>query len=446
MIAAMRIARLLAVVALVLGGCGNDGQSAAHAAPTRAPRPVAGASCPVNVAHTLGAIARRIYGQAAHGRNVVSARRRLARSQRLAAAVAATDPRATRTALLPLLKHQIRAIRITRGAHLLGVVSGPPALAPVRGVLRLHGRPVGRYVLAVAQDGAIARITHSLVGGRVEIRDAAGRTVAASGRNPADRAVADSGARTNAPESNVGPVRRAPLDLPRLHAGRRVRGRQAAATPTTTSFQARAYPSGALTVALRLPPMTSADCGATPRATVAATVGAVGERLARTEARGPTVQRVLRHVATDARFQRAVATDDPVALRAAIIRFFRTRSLHVVRIRATTANGRLVGDVGGPFVLCPASRTIRDGRGRPIGTVTLSVQDDSGYIKLMHRFTGAAVVLRTTTQTVPGSTLMPGPAMIPAHGSVTWNGRTFDTYTFDAGAFPAGPLTVALLL
>ena len=424
----MRTARLLTVVALLIAGCGDNEQPAAHAAATSAPRPVAGASCPANVAHTLGVIARRIYGQAAHGRNVVSARRRLARSRRLAAAVAADDPARTRAAVMPLLKHQIRAIKITRGRHVLAVISGPPTLAPLRGVLRdAQGRPVGRYVLAVAQDGAIARITHSLVGGRVEIRNAAGRVVAASGADARGRrrtvAVLSAGA-------NGGAVR----------AGGSVH------LPHAISFPARAYPTGALTITIQPPPTTPADCGPTPRATVAATVGAVGERLARTEAQGPTVQRVLRHVATDPRFAHAVATDDPTALRTAIIRFFRTRSLHVVRVRATTTDGRLVGDVGGPYVLDPASRTVRDTNGSPIGTVTLSVQDDTGYIKLMHRFTGAAVILRTATQTVPGSTLMPGPPTIPPRGSVTWRGRTYDTYTFTTGAFPSGPLTVALLL
>jgi hypothetical protein len=423
----MRTAHLLAVVALVLVGCGNGRQPAARAAAaTSAPRPVAGASCPTNVAHTLESIARRIYGQAAHGRNVVSARRRLARSRQLAAAVAAGDPARTRAALMPLLKHQIRAITITRGRQVLAVISGPPALAPLRGVLRnAEDRPVGRYVLAVAQDGAIARITHSLVGGRVEIRTAAGRVVAASGTDARGRGrtITVLGAGANAAVARTG-----------------------GSMPHAISFPARAYPSGTLTVALRLAPITTADCGATPSATVAATIGAVGQRLARTEAQGPTVQRVLRHVATDPRFAQAVANDDPVALRTAIIRFFRTRSLHVVRVRATTVDGRLVGDVGGPYVLGPASRTVRDRHGNPIGTVTLSVQDDTGYIKLMHRFTGATVVLRTATQTVPGSTLMPGPPTIPPRGSVLWHGRTFDTSTFTAGAFPSGPLTVALLV
>ncbi|HEV7492279.1 hypothetical protein [Baekduia sp.] len=436
----MKTARLLAVVALVLAGCGNGRQPAARAAAaTSAPRPVASAPCPTNVTHTLGAIARRIYGQAAHGRNVVSARRRLARSRRLAAAVAAGDRARTHAALTPLLKHQIRAITITRGRHVLATISGPPTLAPLRGVLRdTHGRPVGRYVLAVAQDGAIARITRSLIGGRVEIRNARGRLVANSGAGAhgSHQMVASSGAGGRRPRPTVA-MSGVDGNGGAVHA---------ASSASSLSFPARAYPTGALTITLRLPATSLATCGDTPTATVAATIGAVGQRLARTEAQGPTVQRVLRHVATDAHFAQAVATDDPVALRTAIIRFFRTRSLHVVRVRATAADGQLVGDVGGPYVLGPASRTVRDARGHPIGTVTLSVQDDTGYIKLMHRFTGAVVVLRTPAGTVPGSTLMPGPSTIPPRGRVTWNGRTYATYAFAAGAFPSGPLTVALLL
>lgn len=75
-----------------------------------------------------------------------------------------------------------------------------------------------------------------------------------------------------------------------------------------------------------------------------------------------------------------------------------------MRIRAVTAGGRLVNDVGGPYVLAPASAPVRS-RGHVVGRVTLSIQDDTGYIKLTHRFTGAAVVLRTLAGEVPGSRL-----------------------------------------
>jgi hypothetical protein len=173
-----------------------------------------------------------------------------------------------------------------------------------------------------------------------------------------------------------------------------------------------------------------ARCGPTRTQTVDATLGAIATRLYRVEAGGPATRRVLRHVADDGRFAAAVAADDPVALRAAIVRFFRTPSLHVVRVRATTAGGRLVGDVGGPFVLAPASTAVRAPDGRVVGRVTLSVQDDAGYMKLVRRFTGANVAMRTAAGVVPGSA--PEGADPPAFG-------------FAATAFPQGRLTVALL-
>ena len=99
---------------------------------------------------------------------------------------------------------------------------------------------------------------------------------------------------------------------------------------------------------------------------------------------------------------------------------------HVVRIRATDAHGRLVNDVGGPFVLAPASAPV-ELHGRRVGTATLSIQDDTGYIKLMRRFTGAGVALYTAGGAVPGST--------PLRGEV---------FSFTATAFPSGPLRISL--
>src|SRR3954454_2815147 len=75
------------------------------------------ASCADTVNSTLGRIAMRIYAQAEQGPNVADSVRRLDGSAALAAAVARGDARATRLALQPLLKHQIRrlVIRDARG-------------------------------------------------------------------------------------------------------------------------------------------------------------------------------------------------------------------------------------------------------------------------------------------------------------------------------------------
>ena len=47
---------------------------------------------------------------------------------------------------------------------------------------------------------------------------------------------------------------------------------------------------------------------------------------------------------------------------------------------------------------------------------------------------------------VPGSTLQPGPARIPAHGTLTYRGRRYLANSFDATAFPSGKLRISLLV
>ena len=197
----------------------------------------------------------------------------------------------------------------------------------------------------------------------------------------------------------------------------------------------------ALVAALTRP--RPAACATTSAQTVANTVGAVGERLVHAEATGPGARRALALVATDPAVVRAIRDGDAAAMRAATIRFFRIPSLHIVRVRATTARGRLVNDTGGPFVLAPASRAVRGRGGRVLGRVTLSVQDDAGFIKLMQRFTGAGVVLRTRSGIVPGSSAADGHT---ARGTVTAGGRRSATFGFTTTPFPGGRLSVALLV
>jgi hypothetical protein len=364
------------VRSLVVAGTIVAALTGCRAVVATGPSSTGASSCAPTVDATLRSVAMRIYAQAAHGPNVVSATRRLARSPALARAVERGDASQTAAALRPLLKGQIHRVVVTRGGRVLARLGTSPALAPARGVIRdTSGRPAGQYVLAVGGDAAIVGIIRALTGAQVRI-------LAANRPAPAG---------------------------------------------ATASFAATAFPSGA--VRIWLLGGASPACGATPAQTAAATIGAIATRLYNVEATGPSTQRVLRHVARDRRFAAAVAADDPVALRAAIVRFFRTHSLHVVRVRATTAAGQLVGDVGGPFVLAPASTAVHDARGRVAGRVTLAVQDDTGYMKLVHRFTGADVLMRTTTGTVPGS--------------ASAGGRQ-PTFSLNATAFPTGPLAVSL--
>ena len=386
----------LAVACVALAGC----DVLTEATDTAARRP--GGSCAATVARTLERVGRRVYLQSAHGRAVAASTRRLARSSALAAAVARGDARAARAALRPLLRTQIKRIVVTRAGHRIVSLGRGVALAPVQGVIRdPNGTTVGAYTFSVAKAAATVRLIHALTGAKVVLR--------AGTSTPAGPRGATSG------------------------------GSQVA------SFEGLRFPRGSVRISVlstRTP--GAARCGPTDAATAANTLGTVARHLFAAESRGGRVRDVLRIVARDPRFIHAVATDDPGALRAQIVRFFQDPRLHVVRIRATMASGRLINDVGGPYVLAPATRAVR-AHGRTIGRVTLSIQDDAGYIQLVHRFTGAEVILCTAAGMVPGATL-PLRCALPTRGTVTVSGRSYRVQSFAARRFPSGPLAVHLLV
>jgi hypothetical protein len=104
---------------------------------------------------------------------------------------------------------------------------------------------------------------------------------------------------------------------------------------------------------------------------------------------------------------------------------------------------RLFYDDGGPYVLAPVRGTLRSG-GKVIGNFSFAIQDDAGYLKLAHRFTGAEVLMRAGNRQVMGS-LVPGPASVPDRGAVSYRGTRYDAYSFSGEAFPSGPLRISLL-
>jgi hypothetical protein len=218
-----------------------------------------------------------------------------------------------------------------------------------------------------------------------------------------------------------------------------------AGSGSDSSLTATLFPSGPATIALALPTPSASLCGATAADTRLNTIGYAARNLMRGEAHGPAVARTLRDAAVDPAFRSAVVAGNPAAVRAAIVGLFRDRALHIVRVRAWRGP-RLINDVGGPYVLSPATGTITAPGGAVAGRFMLSVQDDTGFIKLVHRFTGADVVLHTSTGTVPGSNLSPGPAFVPGLSTVAYHGVVYRSYGFTGTTFPSGTLEVTLLV
>ena len=206
------------------------------------------------------------------------------------------------------------------------------------------------------------------------------------------------------------------------------------------SFPATTFPGHQTRVHIMLPAQPAVTCGMSAADTRASTIGLIARNLVDAESTGGSAQLTLRHAAKNAAFRRAIASGSPAAVRAAIIGFFKDSRFHIVRVRAWKGS-QLITDVGGPYVISPASATIPG-----VGRFMLSIQDDTGYIKLMHRFTGADVVLHQRGVTVPGSNLSPGPPYAPGLTSVTYRGHTYRMYGFEAPAFPSGNLQVSVLV
>ncbi len=374
------------------------------------------AGCRATTLATLDGVAKRIYFQGAHGRNGASAVGRLARSQALASAVASGNRAATLAALRPLLKHQILHITIRHGSKVVANVGHVPVMAPIHG--RLYGAGgalAGTYVLSVTNPGSYVGITSGLTGATVLVR---------------------SGARHVASSPTAGPA----------HLATHGSTTYAGVNYRIASFTGHAFPSGPLRISMLVPPTAFKACATHPSLRATDVLGQVAVRLFNAETSGTRVQQALSYVAKDPAYRRALAARDRAGMTAAVRNgFFHVRRYHMVRVLGSRGSNFVV-DVGGPFVLAPASRTLRGPGGRNEGRITLAIQDDTGYIKLLTRFTGGAVILHEGRVLVPGSTFDPGPAKIPARGVVTYRGTRYDAFSFTGRAFPSGPLRISLLV
>ena len=424
-----------AALAFGLAACGSAAAPhTAAGAPTAttaagAPTATAAASpspaCAGTVAGTLDAVAGRIYHDAAKGDDAAEAVQRVQSSAALAAAIAADDPRAAHAALSSLLLNQIVAIEVLRDGRRFATAGSGPAMAPVRGSI-----PGASFVLSVQADRTFARVAAQVTGAQVLVIGAGsggarrrGGRARGEGRAPAVKRLA--GTIAGPPPAGV------PSSGMLSYAGKSYQ---------VVSRRGLAYPSSSLRIVLLVPTGSISCPGSLARARVH-TLGTVGELIYKEELHSPQVAATLRLLEGSGAFRRAVAEQSPTATREAIIGFFRAH-IHVVRVRVSVGD-RLLVDVGGPYVLAPVRGTLRKG-GRVIGDFEMAIQDDAGYLKLAHLFTGAQVLMRIGSQQVMG-TLEPGPASVPARGQVSYDGRAYEAYSFTGEAFPSGALRISLL-
>jgi hypothetical protein len=406
------------VAALAVAGCG----SAIKASPlaTVAPRSSSVPSgCAATVLDTLTSVLERVYREGVHGERIGSAEYLISHSEALRTAVESGNATAARAAARALLAtgHLTDLIVIRAGRTFVDL--GGPALAPLHGTLKdASGAPIASYVTSVWADDGFLIEARGITQGRVALRAGGGSV----GGSP--------------PLGGGELAREGTLTLEHV-------------AYAYTSFPAEAYPSGALRVYLLFPTSSSAAlCGRTSQDTTVNTLKRVADLIYTGEI-GQSAQKQVRRVQHNRALLEAVAHREPAATELAIKALLNE---HIVRLRVL-ADGQLLSDVGGPYVLAPVSAPLRL-HGHTIGSFVLSIQDDEGYLRLARRLAGLDVLMYMNFDGVPSQLVKdslgpaPGPALetVPAGGAFHHEGRSFRVFTVHSEAFPSGPLTIRVLV
>jgi hypothetical protein len=118
---------------------------------------------------------------------------------------------------------------------------------------------------------------------------------------------------------------------------------------------------------------------------------------------------------------------------------------HAVRARLVRG-GKVLADVGLRFVIGGQPRPLIAPDGTNLGQMEVSVQDVIGFIKLVSRLTGTAVVVRGTVGHHAKSSLPAAlHATLPATGPVTVGGRRYTVSSFARPGFGGEQLRAWIL-
>jgi hypothetical protein len=185
-------------------------------------------------------------------------------------------------------------------------------------------------------------------------------------------------------------------------------------------------------------------CGPATQATIGAVDATVLTDIYRNELAGTEVSFDLAQITGARDLLNAVATHDQGATFTAVHRIVYHRTWHIVRLRALDSSGRVLADVGGPYVIAPVSGVLHSG-GHIVGSFVMSVQDDAGVTKLEAHFVGDPIGIYVHGRLVAEmGANFPG---APPSGSVlTLGGVSYRAFARTFSAFPAGTLSAVLLV
>jgi hypothetical protein len=187
-----------------------------------------------------------------------------------------------------------------------------------------------------------------------------------------------------------------------------------------------------------------AGCGTASASTVALVDGTVTAYIYRNELVGTEVTADLAHITAAGDLVRAVASGNRASTVKAVSRIVFHPHWHIVRLRALDSTGRVLADVGGPYVIAPVAGLLRSGT-RVVGSFVMSVQDDAGVAKLESRFVGDPIGFYAHGALVVGlgATL---PQRLPTARTVTLGGVAFRPAAQSFKAFPSATVTVVIFV
>jgi hypothetical protein len=170
----------------------------------------------------------------------------------------------------------------------------------------------------------------------------------------------------------------------------------------------------------------------------------------RSETKGRVLMQQLGRIARDGILLNALSRGDVAGAQAeadAQLRSPGNHFAHVTRISVIRESRVLVNatvNSDGVFVVAPGSRVLRS-HGRRLGTLLVSIQDVTGYVKVVHDLTGADVIARGASGRVRTSVGAPHAARLPLSGHITIAGRGYSVRSFREVGWANEPLTVWIL-
>jgi len=177
---------------------------------------------------------------------------------------------------------------------------------------------------------------------------------------------------------------------------------------------------------------------------------ATAKEIYHNEVSGPKLNQQLTRIAGDSILLNALSRGDRAAaqaeadaqLRAPINHFAHVTRISVIRGSQVLVNATVNSD--GVFVVAPGSRILRS-HGRVLGTLLVSLQDVTGFVKLVHRRTGAEVLVRGASGHVRTSLPAAASVRLPTSGHITIAGRGYLVRSFPEIGWGDEPLTVWIL-